>query len=136
MGSTINKDWLDKVVPNNAVIISDDFIPHPFTANSLALQAIEESDPDPYIADLFNNMAKKGYDPSMSVSMRLYVGVEAIGKNNFEAFKQSLKYVMLEIAKYGATSIGGRVDYPTDLSAEADLARAGQSPIRYGFLIT
>jgi predicted amidohydrolase YtcJ len=133
MGSKVNKAWLDKVVPNNSVVISDDFIPHPFTANSSALEAIQESDPDPYIADLFNNMAKNGYDPSMSVSMRLYVGIEAIAARNYNAFKQSLKYVMLEIAKYGATSLGGRVDYPVDLSAEADLAREGQSPLRYGF---
>ena len=133
MGGTINKDWLDKVVPNNSVIISDDFIPHPFTANTTALQAIRESDPDPYIADLFNGMEKRGYDPSMSVSMRLYVGTQAIAAKNYDAFKQSLKYVMLEIAKYGATSVGGRVDYPTDLSAEAELAREGASPIRYAF---
>ena len=133
MGGTINKDWLDRVVPNNSVIISDDFIPHPFTANSMALEAIRESDPDPYIADLFNKMDKRGYDPSMSVSMRLYVGIQAIGAKHYDAFEKSLRYVMLEIAKCGATTIGGRVDYPTDLSAEADLARSGQSPIRYGF---
>ena len=88
MGSTVNKDWLDKVVPNNSVIVSDDFIPHPFTANTTALQAIRESDPDPYIADLFNGMEKKGYDPQMSVSMRLYVGTQAIAAKNFEAFKR------------------------------------------------
>jgi len=133
MGSVINKEWLDKVVPNNSAVVASDFIPHPITANSIALQAIRDSDPDPYIAALFNTMEKRGFDPSMAVSMRLYVGVEAIGAKNFEAFKQSLKYVMLEIAKYGATSIGGRVDYPTDLSAQAELARTGQAPIRYGW---
>ncbi|MBI4464446.1 MAG: amidohydrolase family protein [Acidobacteria bacterium] len=133
MGRVVNKEWLDRVVPNNSVIVASDFIPHPITASSTALKAIQESDPDPYMADLFNGMGQKGFNPSMAVSMRLYAGIQVIGARNFEAFKQSLKYVMLEIAKYGATSIAGRVDYPTDLAAEAELARTGQAPIRYGW---
>lgn len=133
VGSVINKEWLDGIVPNNSVMVVSDFIPHPVTANSTALKAIMESDPDPYMAALFKDLEEKGSNPSMAVSMRLYVGVQVIGAKNFEEFKQSLKYVMLEIAKYGATSIGGRVDYPTDLAAEAELARTGQAPLRYGW---
>ena len=133
IGEVINKDWLDRVVPDNSVLVVADFIPNPITMNTAGLEAIRESDPDPYMAALFEDLEQNGSNPSWAVSMRLYAGIQVIGARNFEAFQQSLKYVMLEIARYGATSIAGRIDYPTDLSAQAELARTGEAPLRYGW---
>ena len=53
LGPVINKEWLDKAVPNNPVMVVVDFIPNPVTMNSAGFQAIRDSDPDPYIAALF-----------------------------------------------------------------------------------
>lgn len=131
-GPVINKDWLDRIVPNNPVAVSADFIPLEITANSLAIKAARERDPGPLAARHLDEIEKNGIARS-AVPLRLYIAVHVIGYKNFEAFKQSLKYVMLELAKYGATSIGSRVNYTTDLSAHAELARTGSAPLRLGW---
>ncbi len=132
IGSVIDREWLDAVVPDTAVSLVADFVPLTITANSLAIQAIRETDPDPYITRDLDHLDEAGWHRP-AVPLRLYIGTRVLGEQHFEAFKQSLKYVMVELAKYGATTIGNRVDYPTDLAAHAELARTKQAPLRVGF---
>ncbi len=131
-GPIVNKDWLDRVVPNNPVVVSEDFIPLEITANTLAIQASRERDPGPLAKRHLDEVEKNGTAKS-AVPLRLYMAIHVIAQKHFQEFKQSLNYVMLELAAYGATTIGTRVNYTTDLSAHADLAREGTAPVRVGW---
>ncbi|MBI4463692.1 MAG: amidohydrolase family protein [Acidobacteria bacterium] len=131
-GPVVNKTWLDKVVPNNPVVVSADFIPFDITANSLAIRIGRARDPGPLAARHLNELEKNGVALS-AVPLRLYFGIHVIGNAHFREFETSLKYVMLEFAKYGATSIATRVNYTTDLAAHSDLARDGTAPVRVGW---
>lgn len=131
-GSVINKDWLDKIAPDNPVLVVTDWAPREAAVNSTAIEVVREMNPTPYISRLFDEVEKNGIT-YRAVPMRLYIALQSIAPKNFKEFKDCLKTVFLEYAKYGVTSIGNRVDYPTDISAFAELARTGKAAIRMGW---
>jgi len=127
-GKMIPKELLDRLAPNNPVLLRD-----PFTGWQLNAKGIEEEDkvfPQLDMVAYINHETGQGGDNGGAMSPMRWLFHEVVMKDHYPQLKEIHRLELGWWASLGVSTFGSRAYTPSNLKVFSDLSKHGQMPVR------